>query len=305
MLTMIGILLMACATAGRIHQVTLPVGLMSRGRNKTHGSADSAGRRDGGPLRASAAKRRAGEDRDCLPAAAGVSCGWGSFCSVTVRGNRKDDRSGVNDSPTDGRTISDQELLQRHLDGDAGGFPALVKRYERELFNFLVHFTGDRTLAEDIFQEAFFQLHVSAAGFDMSRRLKPWLFTIAANKARDALRSRSRRQAAPLDATIGGGDDESGSYAELIPANIPGPDESSMNLETRQAVQKIVEEMPDTLRTVLLLCYFQEFAYKEIAEILAVPLGTVKSRLHAALKHFAMRWKAAAKRLGYDESEVR
>ena len=136
--------------------------------------------------------------------------------------------------------------------------------------------------------------------FDMSRRLKPWLFTIAANKARDALRSKARRQAAPLDAVIGGGDDGT-SFAELIPANIPAPDESSMNLETRQAVQNIVKDMPEALRTVLLLCYFNEFPYKEIAEILEIPLGTVKSRLHAALKHFATKWQAAAGRLGFDE----
>ena len=199
--------------------------------------------------------------------------------------------------------VRDRDLLQRHLDGDAEAFASLVHRYRNELFNFLVHFTGDAALADDVFQEAFLQLHISAAGFDMSRRLKPWLFTIAANKARDALRSRARRQAAPLDATIAGKEAERGTYVELIPANIPSPDESSLNLETRQAVQSIVTEMPETLRTVLLLCYFHEFPYKEIADTLGVPLGTVKSRLHAALKHFAAKWKAASKRLGYDESE--
>ena len=198
--------------------------------------------------------------------------------------------------------ISDADLLQRHLGGDELAFATLVKRYRLELFNFLAHFTGDPALAEDIFQEAFLQLHLSASAFDMSRRLKPWLFTIAANKARDALRSRSRRQAAPLDATIGGSDDERGSYADLIPSDIPNPDELSMNLETRQAVQNIVREMPESLRTVILLCYFHDFPYKEIAEILEVPLGTVKSRLHAALKHFAGKWKSAARRLGYDET---
>jgi len=191
-------------------------------------------------------------------------------------------------------------LLQRHLDGDDLAFASLVSRYRAELFNFLAHFTRNAELAEDVFQEAFVQLHVSARMFDMSRRLKPWLFTIAANKARDALRSRARRQAAPLDATIGHGDDGA-SFAELIPANIPAPDESSMNLETRQAVQDIVNDMPEALRTVLLLCYFNEFPYKEIAEILEIPLGTVKSRLHAALKHFAMKWQAAAGRLGFDQ----
>ncbi len=195
---------------------------------------------------------------------------------------------------------TDTELLQRHLAGDELAFEALMRRYHRELYNFLVRFVGDRTLAEDVFQEAFLQLHVSAAAFDMSRRLKPWLFTIAANKARDAMRKRSRKQAAPLDATIAGSQDQRTSYADLMPSNIPSPDESLMNLETRQGVEKIVRNMPENLRTVLLLNYFHEIPYKEIAEMLGVPLGTVKSRLHAAIKHFARQWKAAAETEQHD-----
>ena len=203
------------------------------------------------------------------------------------------------DSSNTTPTVSDAQLLQSHLDGDDLAFAALIARYRAELFNFLARFTGNAELAEDVFQEAFVQLHISARTFDMSRRLKPWLFTIAANKARDALRGKARRQAAPLDAMIGGGA-EGASFAELIPANIPAPDESSMNLETRQAVQSIVDDMPDPLRAVLTLCYFNEFPYEEIAEILEIPLGTVKSRLHAALKHFATKWQAAAGRLGFN-----
>lgn len=206
----------------------------------------------------------------------------------------------LGESTKNDRTVTDEMLLQRHLDGDEQAFEALVKRYRRELFNFLARFTGNSALAEDVFQEAFLQVHISAARFDMSRRLKPWLFTIAANKARDALRSRSRRQAAPLDASVGG-DDEHGSYADLMPANVPQPDESILNLETRRVVLEIVSQMPASLKTVLLLCYFHDFPYKDIAEMLSVPLGTVKSRLHAALKDFGRRWQVAAKRLGYEK----
>ena len=206
----------------------------------------------------------------------------------------------VPDPPEDERAVSDTELLQRHLDGDPEAFAALVARYRRELFNFLARFTGDPALAEDIFQEAFLQLHVSAAAFDMSRRLKPWLFTIAANKARDAMRKNFRRQAAPLDATVPGRDGSETTYAELMPSNIPPPDESLMNLEARRAVQSIIRDMPENLRAVLLLSYFNEVPYKEIAEILNVPLGTVKSRLHAAVQHFAKQWKSRVAELRHD-----
>ena len=203
--------------------------------------------------------------------------------------------------PTDNKkTVSDEQLLQRHLDGDAEAFAILVKRYQRELLNFLFRFIGNAALAEDVFQEAFLQVHISAATFDMTRRLKPWMFTIAANKARDAMRSRARRPAAPLDATVGGNNGSTTTFADLLPANIPPPDETLSNFETRQAVRNIVRNMPENLRMVLVLSYFHGFAYKDIAEILEVPLGTLKSRLHAAVKHFARQWKAAAERSDHD-----
>jgi RNA polymerase sigma-70 factor (ECF subfamily) len=199
--------------------------------------------------------------------------------------------SKTTDSKASPAQPSDTQLLVRHIEGDPTAFETLVERYRRELFNFLARFTGDRALAEDIFQEAFLQVHMSSGSFDTSRRLKPWLFTIAANKARDALRKRSRKQAAPLDATVAGSENDRTSYADLLPADIPAPDESLLNLETRRGVQSIVEQMPETLRAVLMLSYFNGFAYKEIADILGIPLGTVKSRLHAAVKHFAKKWK--------------
>jgi len=193
------------------------------------------------------------------------------------------------------RRTGDTELLRRYLAGEEEAFAALVRRYERELFSFLLRFTGEASLAEDVFQDTFLQLHLSAASFDPDRRLKPWLFTIAANKARDAMRRRYRRQAAPLDAAISPEDGRT-RYADLMPSDVPAPEESLSNQETRQTVQTIVNEMPENLRAVLLLSYFHDLPYKEIAEVLGVPLGTVKSRLHVAVKQFASRWKAAAEK---------
>jgi RNA polymerase sigma-70 factor (ECF subfamily) len=193
---------------------------------------------------------------------------------------------------TEEPAISDEELLLRYTQGQMDAFEALVGRYRRELFVFLARFVGDAALAEDVFQETFLQVHLSSGGFDFARRLRPWLFTIAANKARDALRSRFRRPAAELDAEVAGGEDGT-RYVNLMPADIPPPGETIENQETSQAVKSIVGQMPESLRTVLLLSYFHQFPYKDIAEILDVPLGTVKSRLHVAVKEFARRWKAA------------
>ena len=189
-------------------------------------------------------------------------------------------------------TSTDEQLLLRYTKGDTAAFQQLVERYRRELYHFLARFLGDPALAEDVFQETFLQVHLSAEGFDVTRRLKPWLFTIAANKARDALRSRFRHSAAELDAEVSSGNQEATRFVDLMPGNIAPPAETLSNQETSDIVMKMVGQMPENLRTVLLLSYFQELPYKEIAEILNVPLGTVKSRLHVAVKEFARRWKA-------------
>ena len=176
--------------------------------------------------------------------------------------------------------------------GDRGSFATLVSRYERELYHFLVRFLGDRAAAEDVFQETFLQVHQSADQFDAQRRFRPWLFTIAANKARDLIRSQARRPTNPLQASINPGDDESGEYIDLMQAVETLPEGPLERKELQEAVQKTVMNMPDHLREILLLSYFHQFPYKQISDILDIPLGTVKSRLHAAVAHFADRWKS-------------
>src|SRR5688572_29741410 len=83
----------------------------------------------------------------------------------------------------------DETLLANYRGGDRKSFAQLVERYQRELFHFLVRFLGDRAAAEDIFQETFLQVHQSAAQFDPSRRFRPWLFTIAADRKSTRLNS--------------------------------------------------------------------------------------------------------------------
>ncbi|MEM0915152.1 MAG: sigma-70 family RNA polymerase sigma factor [Planctomycetota bacterium] len=193
--------------------------------------------------------------------------------------------------PTDEPT--DEELLGRYRAGETDLFPTLVGRYRQELLHFLIRFAGNRAAAEDLFQEAFLQVHLSADTFDVSKRFKPWLFTIAANKARDYLRRASRRKAASLSAPMDKGDDSAGSFVDLLQADLPLPETIADEQETRDRVRAVVDAMPSHLREILLLAYFQQMAYKEVAEALGIPLGTVKSRLHAAVGTFADLWKSA------------
>ena len=102
---------------------------------------------------------------------------------------------------TNEQETTDEQLLESHRHGDGASFEKLVHLYERELFHFLVRFLGDRAAADDMFQETFLQVYQSADTFDSTRRFRPWLFTIAANKARDLIRSQGRRPTNPLQAS--------------------------------------------------------------------------------------------------------
>lgn len=190
------------------------------------------------------------------------------------------------DAPTD------ETLLTEYLEGKTGSFELLVRRHAQELHQFVVRFTGDSATAEDVVQETFLQVHASADRFDPTRRFKPWLFTIAANKARDYLRKRVRRREVAFDAKVSEDDDSGSRFVHLL-ADAEGlPDEALRADEQRRAVKDVVEEMPENLREVLILAYYHRFAYKDIADVIGVPLGTVKSRLHSAVGWFGEKYRA-------------
>lgn len=190
------------------------------------------------------------------------------------------------------RERTDEQLLVAYRTGDVGSFTLLVRRYQRELYHFLARFMGDRVAADDAFQETFLQVHQSADTFDPSRRFRPWLFTIAANKARDLMRSAARRSANPLQARMDASNEKSGQFIDLMQAAGQLPGERMERGELQRLVQETITDMPAHLREILLLSYFHQFPYKQISHILNVPLGTVKSRLHAAVAFFAERWMA-------------
>lgn len=190
-------------------------------------------------------------------------------------------------------TMTDEQLLTAYVAGDRDAFAELVQRYQRELFHFLVRFLADRSAADDVFQETFLQVHNSARQFEADRHFRPWLFTIAANKARDFLRSRNRRRMAPLSAMINPSGEDSGEFVDLIQSLELGPDSKIEAEEVQQRVQQTIDRLPENLKEIILLAYFHQFPYKQISEMLDIPLGTVKSRLHSAVGAFSMAWKSA------------
>jgi RNA polymerase sigma-70 factor (ECF subfamily) len=193
---------------------------------------------------------------------------------------------------TDGLVkCADEELLIRARHGKRDAFATLVRRYERELYGYLRRYLGDAALADDVFQNTFLQVYVKMSSYEAGRPVRPWLYTIATHQAIDALRRSGRHQAVslsqrPTDVLPGEPDD----LSCALECKGPGPLEAADTEERRRAVRAAVDRLPDFLRQVVVLGYYQGLKYREIADILDIPLGTVKSRLHAALQKLQEHW---------------
>ncbi len=182
---------------------------------------------------------------------------------------------------------SDEDLIREYQEkGEPKAFEELVRRYERELFGYLCQYLGDLQMAEDAFQSTFLQVHLKCDQFDPERRFRPWLYAVATNQAIDSQRRNRRHRNISLDrqfATDGDGD-RAGSLAEIVAGENPDPDDAMQAAERREKMRRAVESLPDNLRQVLMLVYYQGLKYREAADILDIPVGTVKSRLHTAVR---------------------
>jgi RNA polymerase sigma-70 factor (ECF subfamily) len=182
---------------------------------------------------------------------------------------------------------TDEELLiefrqtrQREL------FEELVRRYERELFNYIRHYVGDLGSTEDVFQLTFMQVYLKCEQFESGRKFRPWLYAIATNKSIDLLRVRRRvRKRFRLISIDDSGDNENGmTISDTVESNSPDPLSDTINDEEAKRVREAMERLPENLRKTLYLVYFQGLPYREAAEALGIPFGTIKSRLNQAIR---------------------
>jgi RNA polymerase sigma-70 factor (ECF subfamily) len=189
--------------------------------------------------------------------------------------------------------MNDVELLKRYAAGEEGAFQELVSQYKDGVYAFLRRFLNQPDLVDDVFQETFMQLYVSRDTFDLSRPLRPWLFTIAANKAKDALRRMQRIDSANLGSMFDSDEHSIDDVLNTLDCDERMPYDDLIRDETAAEVKRVIARMPEKLREILILAYFHKFSYAEIAGILGIPIGTVKSRLHAAVGRFAQDWNAS------------
>ncbi len=190
--------------------------------------------------------------------------------------------------------LSDEELLTRYRDlGKTKDFDVLVHRYEHELYRYLVRYLGDKSLAEDVFQNTFLQIHLKRGLYEEGRPVRPWLYSIATHQAVDALRKAGRHPTVSLDQRVGSVEPDAGRLVDLLVSDEAGPLAELQGQERLDWVRESVSRLPEPLRQTLILAYHQDLKYREIAEILKIPVGTVKSRLHAALAKLQEMARAA------------
>lgn len=194
---------------------------------------------------------------------------------------------------------TDEELLLNYREtGDRAAFAELVRRYERELYSYLRRYLGNAAAAEDAFQATFFQVHLKCRQFEAGRTVRPWLYTIATHQAIDAQRRSKRHRMLSLDRKTRESDDV-GSLGELIESAENQPSGAVESEEQRRWTREAVDALPEGLRSVVVLVYYQGLKYREAAEVLGVPVGTVKSRMHTAIARLGAAWNAS-----HDSSEA-
>jgi RNA polymerase sigma-70 factor (ECF subfamily) len=181
---------------------------------------------------------------------------------------------------------SDEQLMLSYQSSqEAGVFEELVHRYEKELFGYLRHYLGDAEMADDVFQQTFLQIHLKCDQFEPGKKVRPWLYTIATNQAIDCQRRNRRHRMGSLDrASFSTAEEETGTLVEALGGEERGPVADAESAEQHEALRRAVNALPESARQVVMLIYFQGLKYREAAKILAIPVGTVKSRLHAAMQ---------------------
>src|SRR5262245_18264857 len=178
---------------------------------------------------------------------------------------------------------TDEHLLLRYRDThDPEAFAILVRRYERELFNYLRRYLGDADQADDVFQATFLQVHRRCHLFDISRRLRPWLYSIANHQAIDSMRRSRRHQVMSLDVPNLHGPDSS-TLASALESRTASPSVQLDYREDQSWARRAVAHLPKAQSAALILIYFKGMKHRDAAAILGVPEGTLKTRVYTAV----------------------
>jgi len=191
---------------------------------------------------------------------------------------------------------TDKSLIDAHLHGDKMAFAELLRRYGDSILGYLMAMSPNREQAEDLFQETFKRVHEKAHTF-RGTQFKSWLFTIATRVAIDSLRKARRLSVISLNQTLDCADgsprvflseDRSGG-AVAVADNSYEPSQEAIRAEQTKQVRQAIRLLPAKQRATLVLAYYQQLSYPQVAEVLGCSIGTVKTQMYRALRTLAQR----------------
>lgn len=179
-----------------------------------------------------------------------------------------------------GRSLrqTETEVVRRALQGDQDACRWLVETYERPVYSVILRMVRSPTLAEDLAQETFIKAFRHLGSFDPQRKLSSWLFKIAHNTTLDHLR-RKDLETESIEPDEGEAADRSSTWVDEDTAS---PDQRIERRDLAEAIEGAIGELPPRYREIVVLRYQEELSYQEIAEILDLPMGTVKTQIHRA-----------------------
>ncbi|MCC3359363.1 RNA polymerase sigma factor SigW [Bacillus sp. REN16] len=166
--------------------------------------------------------------------------------------------------------------IRQTKNGDQSAYGEIVEFYKDKVFQICYRMLGNRHEAEDIAQEAFIRAYVNIHSYDLNKKFSTWLYRIATNLSID--RIRKKKPDYYLDAELAGSDGLT-MYSQVA-ADTALPEDELETMELQELIQAEILKLPDKYRSVIVLKYIEEFSLKEIGEILDLPVGTVKTRIH-------------------------
>ena len=188
--------------------------------------------------------------------------------------------------PADARDRADMEKLQA---GHDAALNDLMERHATPVFHFLCRMVGNEDDANDLAQETFVRVFKSSKSFRTEQKFSSWLFTIAANLARNHFRWRARHPNVSLDAE---NPETKQTLGSTLPGNSPAPGEQALATERARAVRVAVKNLPEDLREAIVLCEWEERSVAEAARILEATPKVVESRLYRARQVLRERLKS-------------
>ena len=185
--------------------------------------------------------------------------------------------------------MSEEQLIRRAQQGDNGAFEELLLLHQKKVYNLCLRMSANPDDALDLSQEAFLRAWRSLGQYQFEANFSTWLFRLTSNICIDFLRRKKRRQETSLTESY----DDSDEGAELsVPDAQPGPEQQAMTNETKIELARAMEQLSPEHREILQLRVIEDLHYEQIADILGVRVGTVKSRLARARLSFRKILKA-------------